>query len=290
MERENRLLNVEFRHLRSLVAVAEDLNFTRAAERLHTTQPSLSRSIASLEQAVGTVLVHRDRRSVALTPAGTRFVAYAQLALKALEEGVDAVAGTPHTLRVCFAGALAEITGPAVKTFESLHPGIQVDIRRYDEPMARLSEGRCHLAFLLGDPNDKPTFQTLTLTEEVRMVALPVGHRLAEKSALSLKELTRETLVMNVLAGTTRVDMWDDADRPSQIVRVRNIDEWMEAIALGRGIGITPASTARFYSHPQIVFRKLTDAPRVPVVLAWRTGDPHPNIPDFIAAVRLSLV
>lgn len=289
MGREKRLLNVEFRHLRSLVAVAEDLNFTRAAERLHITQPSLSRNIASLEQAVGTVLVRRDRRSVALTPAGTRFVAYAQLALKALEEGVDAVAGQPLILRICFAGALAEITGPAVKAFERLHPGIQVDIRRYDDPLARLSEGRCHLAFLLGNPNN-PAFQTLTLTDEVRMVALPVGHRLVERSAISLKDLTRETLVMNVLAGSTRVNLWDDADRPSQIVRVRNIDEWMEAIALGRGIGITPASTARFYSHPQIVFRNLSDAPRVPVVLAWRTGDPHPNIPDFIAAARLSLM
>ncbi|MET1154696.1 LysR substrate-binding domain-containing protein [Arthrobacter sp.] len=289
MERQNRLLNVEFRHLRALVAVAEDLNFTRAAERLGTTQPSLSRSIASLEQAVGTLLVRRDRRSVALTPAGTRFVAYAQLALRALEEGVDAVAGPPLILRICFAGALAEITGPAVKTFESLHPGIQVDIRRYDDPMARLSEGRCNLAFLLGNPNIQ-ALQTLTLTEEVRMVALPAGHRLAESSAVSLKELSHETLVMNVLAGTTSVNMWEDADRPSQIVRVRNIDEWMEAIALGRGIGITPASTARFYSHPQIAFRNLVDAPRVPVVLAWRTGDPHPNIPDFIAAVRLSLV
>ncbi|WP_087873879.1 LysR family transcriptional regulator [Arthrobacter globiformis] len=289
MRRDNRLLNVEFRHLRSLVAVAEELNFTRAAERLHTTQPSLSRSIASLEQAVGAVLVQRDRRSVALTPAGTRFVAYAQLALKALEEGVDAVTGQPLILRICFAGALAEITGPAVKTFESLHPGIQVDIRRYDDPLARLSEGRCHVAFLLGNPHN-PAFQTLTLTEEVRMVALPVGHRLVERSTISLKELTRETLVMNVLAGSTRVNLWDDADRPSRIVRVRNIDEWMEAIALGRGIGITPASTARFYSHPQIVFRDLSDAPRVPVVLAWRTGDPHPNIRDFIAAARLSMV
>jgi DNA-binding transcriptional LysR family regulator len=290
MERQNRLLNVEFRHLRALVAVAEELNFTRAAERLGTTQPSLSRSIASLEQGVGSVLVRRDRRSVALTPAGTRFVAYARLALRALEEGVDAVAGPPLILRICFAGALAEITGPAVKTFESLHPGIQVNIRRYDDPMARLSEGRCHLAFLLGNPTSNPAFQTLTLTEEVRMVALPVGHRLAERSTMSLKELSRETLVMNVLAGTTHVNLWDDADRPVKIVRVNNIDEWMEAIALGRGIGITPASTARFYSHPQIAFRNLVDAPRVPVVLAWRTGDPHPNIPDFIAAVRLSLV
>jgi DNA-binding transcriptional LysR family regulator len=288
MERENRLLNVEFRHLRALVAVAEDLNFTRAAERLNTTQPSLSRSIVSLEQTVGTVLVRRDRRSVALTPAGARFLAYAQLALRALEEGVDAVAGQ-LILRICSAGALAEITGPAVRTFESLHPGIQVDIRRYDDPMARLAEGRCHLAFLLGHPNN-PAFQTLALTEEVRMVALPAGHPLAERSAVTLQELSSETLVMNVLAGTTNVNMWHEADRPSQIVRVRNIDEWMEAIALGRGIGVTPASTARFYSHPQIEFRILSDAPRVPVVLVWRTGDPHPDIPDFLAAVRLSLM
>jgi DNA-binding transcriptional LysR family regulator len=119
MDLENRLLNIEFRHLRALVAVAEDLNFTRAAERLRTTQPSLSRTIASLEQILGTVLVRRDRRSVTLTPAGTRLLAYAQLALKALQEGADAVTGPPLILRICFAGVLAEITGPAVRTFEN---------------------------------------------------------------------------------------------------------------------------------------------------------------------------
>ncbi|WP_284755899.1 LysR family transcriptional regulator [Arthrobacter sp. efr-133-R2A-120] len=289
MDLENRLLNIEFRHLRALVAIAEDLNFTRAAERLRTTQPSLSRTIASLEQILGTVLVRRDRRSVTLTPAGTRLLAYAQLSLRALQEGADAATGTPLVLRICFAGPLAEITGPAVRTFENMHPGIQVDIRRYDDPMARLSEGQCHLAFLLGAPNN-PALETLVLTEEPRMVALPAGHRLTGRSAIGLKELSRETLVMNVLAGTTSVTLWDEADMPTKIVRVRNIDEWMEAIALGRGIGITPASTARFYTHPQIDFRTLSDAPRVPVVLAWRKGDPHPNIPDFTEAVRLSLM
>lgn len=289
MDLENRLLNIEFRHLRALVAVAEDLNFTRAAERLRTTQPSLSRTIASLEQILGTVLVRRDRQSVNLTSAGTRLLAYAQLAIRALQEGADAVTGPPLVLRICFAGVLAEITGPAVKTFERMHPGIEVDIRRYDDPMARLSEGRCHLAFLLGAPKN-PALETLVLTEEVRMVALPAGHRLAGQDTITLKELSRETLVINVLAGTTSVNLWDESDMPTKIVRVRNIDEWMEAIALGRGIGVTPASTARFYSHPQIAFRTLSDAPRVPVVLAWRNGDPHPNIPDFTEAVRLSLM
>jgi DNA-binding transcriptional LysR family regulator len=289
MDLENRLLRVEFRHLRALVTVAEELNFTRAAERLHTTQPSLSRTIASFEQILETVLVRRDRQSVSLTPAGTRLLPYAQLALRALEEGSVAVTGAPLVLRICFAGVLAEITGPAVRAFERMHPGIQVDIRRYDDPMARLEEGRCHLAFLLGAPNS-PTLETLGLTEEARMVALPAEHRLAGQEAIALNELSRETLVINVLAGTTSVNLWDESNMPAKIVRVRNIDEWMEAIAIGRGIGVTPASTARFYSHPQIAFRKLSDAPRVPVVLAWRRGDPHPNIPDFIDAVRSSLV
>ncbi|MBT8163264.1 MULTISPECIES: LysR family transcriptional regulator [Arthrobacter] len=289
MDLENRLVNIEFRHLRALIAVAEDLNFTRAAERLRTTQPSLSRTIASLEQTLGTVLVRRDRQSVDLTAAGTRFLPYARLALGALQEGVEAVTGPPLVLRICFAGVLAEITGPAVKTFERMQPGIQVDIRRYDDPMARLLEGRCHLAFLLGAPNS-PALQTLVLTEEVRMVALPAGHRLARQDTITLRELSHETLVVNVLAGTTSVTLWDESDRPTKSVRVRNIDEWMEAIALGRGIGVTPASTARFYSHPQIEFRALSDAPRVPVVLAWRKGDPHPNIPDFTEAVKASLM
>jgi DNA-binding transcriptional LysR family regulator len=69
-------------------------------------------------------------------------------------------------------------------------------------------------------------------------------------------------------------------------MRVRNVDEWMEAIAAGRGVGLTPASTGRLYSHPAIRDRLVTDAPRVPITLAWPRLAPHPLVPDFVAVAE----
>jgi DNA-binding transcriptional LysR family regulator len=285
----SRILDIEFRHLRAFVEVCGELNFTRAAVRLHTTQPSLSRSIAGLERAVGVVLLQRDRRSVALTPAGSLFLTYARRAIGTLEEGVDAATVATLGLRVCFAGPTGEVTGPAVQAFERLCPGIPVSLRRYDDPLASLTDESSHVAILLGDPQLQDGFDTVVLGEEPRMAALPSGHRLADARSLALADLLPETLVMNVLAGTASIDLWPPGSGPAQTLRVRNIDEWMEVIALGRGVGITPASTARFYRHPHVRFLAISDAPPVPVILAWRTGHPHPNIPEFIAAAQESL-
>jgi DNA-binding transcriptional LysR family regulator len=281
-------LAIEFRHLRAFVTVAEELNFTRAAERIFMTQPSLSRSIAGLERAIGVPLVRRDRRSTALTPAGINFLSHARRALAALDEGIAAAVGANPSLRVCFVGSINEVTGPAVRTFEGLHPAVQVDLRRYDDAVASLADGRCHVAFLLGQPKDK-TIDTLVLGHELRLAALPNDHPLARQDTVTLADLSMDTLVINVLAGTTSIDLWAGMERPSKFAKVLNIDEWLEAIAVGRGIGITPASTARLYSHPRIEYRTISDAPPVPVVIAWRTGDLHPSIPAFVAAAKQSL-
>jgi DNA-binding transcriptional LysR family regulator len=69
---------------------------------------------------------------------------------------------------------------------------------------------------------------------------------------------------------------------------VRNVEEWLEAIAAGRGVGLTPASTGRLYSHPQIRYRPVLDAPLVPMVLAWPRSAPHPLVADFVGIAARS--
>lgn len=70
-------------------------------------------------------------------------------------------------------------------------------------------------------------------------------------------------------------------------MRVRNVDDWMEAIAVGRGVGLTPASTGRLYTHPQIRYRLVADSPRVPITLAWPRLAAHPLVADFVASAEL---
>jgi DNA-binding transcriptional LysR family regulator len=277
---------VELRHLRALVAVAEERNFTRAAERLQITQPALSRTIAGLERLVGTQLVRRTRRIVQITVAGQRFLAHAQRALAAVEEALGAAQGAAPLLRVGFTwGSTAEYTAPIVRAFEEAHPHVQVELRRYDDTVAGLADGRTHVGFLPGMPHDE-TLGTLVLVEEPRVAALPAAHTLTAQNEVRLNDLEPEAIVINVVSGTTSLELWDPGHRPASVVEVRNVDEWMEAIAAGRGIGLTPASTGRLYSHPEIQYRRIIDTPSVPIVLAWPANAAHPLVADFVAIAR----
>jgi DNA-binding transcriptional LysR family regulator len=130
-----------------MAAVAEERNFTRAAERLQLTQPALSRTIAALERLLRTTLVFRNRRTVQLTAAGSRFLPHAQRVLAVLTEAVDAVGGDVPPLRVGFTWGSAEYTAPIVRAFDQAHPGVRVDIRRYDDTLAGLADGRTHVGF-----------------------------------------------------------------------------------------------------------------------------------------------
>lgn len=274
---------VELRHVRAFVAVAEELSFTRAAVRLQITQPALSRTIAGLERLVGASLVRRDRRTVALTAAGTRLLPHAHRVLAAMEEALEAAAGRLPALRVGFTwGSTAEYTGPIVRAFEQEHPDVVVEIRRYDDTVAGLADGRTHVGFLPGLPDD-PRFGSLVLAEEPRVAALPADHPLTACSEVHLVDLVTLPVVINVVSGTTTLDLWEPGRRPQNVVRVRNVDEWMEAIAAGRGVGLTPASTGRLYSHPAIRYRLIADAPRVPISLAWPRGATHPLVAEFVA-------
>lgn len=274
---------VELRHLRAFVAVAAEGNFTRAAARLQLTQPALSRTIAALERLVGAALVFRNRRTVQLTAAGSRFLPHAQRVLAVVEEALGAAYDQVPPLRVGFTwGSTAEYTAPIVRAFEQAHPGVTVDIRRYDDAVAGLADGRTHVGFLPGNPDDL-RLGTLALTEEPRVVALPADHRLTERDQVQLRDLAEDAVVINAVSGTTSLELWPTDRRPTTVVRVGNVDEWMEAIAAGRGFGLTPASTGRLYSHPQIRYRLVTDAPSVSITLAWPRLAPHPMVADFVA-------
>lgn len=278
---------LEFRHLRAFVAVAEEGSFTAAATRLQLTQPALSRTVAQMERIVGTVLIHRTRRLVRLTPAGNRFLPYSRRVLDVLDEGVRSARGEPSTLRVGFTwGSAAEHIAPIVRAFEEEHPHVHVELHRYDDTLAGLTDGRTHVGFLPGVQRREAPVSTLVLAEEPRVAALQAEHRLSARRTVRLSDLREETLVINVISGTTSLDLWESGQEPSRSVRVHNVDEWLEAIAAGRGVGLTPASTGRLYRHPQIRYRRIVDAPPVPLLLAWPRTAPHPLAIDFVAIVE----
>jgi DNA-binding transcriptional LysR family regulator len=277
---------IELRHLRAFSAVATELNFTRAAESLQLTQPALSRTIAQLERLVDVTLLRRNRRTVEVTTAGERFLGHARRALMVVEEATRSARGEPPVIRVGFTwGATSEYLAPIVRAFEKTHPGVVVQLRRYDQTLAGLADGRATVGFLPGDPHD-PRVRTMVLSEEPRVAAIPVDHPLTARDGVTLDDLRNEPIVINVVSGTTTPDLWGPGGGPAAEVHVRNVDEWMEAIAAGRGIGLTPASTGRLYTHPQIRYRPVVDAPAVPIALCWPSVGAHPLVPDFILAAE----
>jgi DNA-binding transcriptional LysR family regulator len=234
------------------------------------------------------MLLHRTRQIVELTSAGRQFLPAAKRALAVVEDALRSATEEILPLRVSFTyGAALPYIAPIVKAFERAQPGASVELHRVDDPLAGLGDGRSDIAFLPMAPDD-PTIETTILAEEPRVAAIPADHPLARRRSLRLRSLRSEKLVINVVSGTTRIDLWPPDERPRSIVEVRNVEEWLEAIAAGRGIGMTPATTARVYTHPQICYLPIIDAPPVQIVMAWPARAPHPLKESFLAAAASS--
>ena len=156
---------VELRHLRAFVALAEEQNFTRAARRLSLTQPAFSRTIAQLERLLGAELVRRNRRVVVVTPRGEQVALHARRALDVVREVVEAARARTAVLRVGFTwGSSAEYTAPTVRAFEDGNPDVRVELRRYDDTLAGIADGRTHVGFLPGLPDDERAVSYTHLT------------------------------------------------------------------------------------------------------------------------------
>ncbi len=192
---------MELRHLRYFKAVADHLNFSRAAEQLHVAQPALSRQIQAAEDELGTKLFERNRVSVRLTDAGRVFYRWAckilaevDMATAAVREvsegsgGILVISNDWHLGSDFIAGTLAE--------FRARYPCIEVVIhdRKISDQVALLRSRRVHLGFIIRDmPGVKSDLQMLFLRRSRLLLALPVRHRLARRTSVRLAELADET-------------------------------------------------------------------------------------------------
>ncbi|MFF8607796.1 LysR family transcriptional regulator [Streptomyces sp. NPDC015346] len=279
-------MGIELRHLRCFLAIAEEGNVTRAAARLHLTQPAVSRTLAALEKHLGVRLVDRSTHHLALTAEGRAFLDRAAAAVTAFDAALDPERLRHRPLRVGYAwSALGPYTTPLLRRWQREHPGTPLELLRVDDRTAGLVRGEVDAALLRG-PVDAPGLATAELTAETRVAAVPADSPLAGRSAVLLADLAGEMVVLNTVSGTTTLDLWPRAHRPSGTLTVGNTDDWLTAIAAGRGVGVSSASTAAMHPHPGVTYRPLTDAPPVPLVLAWRDAAPHPAIGALVTLAR----
>ncbi|MFD3332792.1 LysR family transcriptional regulator [Streptomyces sp. NPDC058700] len=279
-------MSIELRHLRCFLAIAEETSLTRAAARLHLTQPAVSRTLATLERHLGARLVDRSTHHLALTAEGRAFQDRAAAALAAFEAAVDPAGLGHRPLRLGHAwSAFGPSTTPLLRRWQREHPETPLELLRVDDRTAGLTRGEVDAALLRG-PVDAPGLATEELTTEERVAAVPSDSPLADRPRLTLHDLADGTVVLNTVSGTTTLALWPPATRPAATVTVANTDDWLTAIAAGRGVGVSSASTAALHPHPGVTYRPLSDAPPLPVVLAWRDAFPHPATGALVAMAR----
>ncbi|MFD3664448.1 LysR family transcriptional regulator [Streptomyces sp. NPDC058659] len=279
-------MSIELRHLRCFLAIAEEPSLTRAAARLHLTQPAVSRTLAALEQHLGARLVDRSTHHLALTAEGRAFQDRAAAALAAFDAAVDPARLRHRPLRLGHAwSAFGPYTTPLLRRWQRLHPETPLELLRIDDRTAGLARGEVDAALLRGAV-DAPGLVTEELATEERVAALPADSPLADRTDLALGDLAAETIVLNTVSGTTTLALWPAGARPAATLTVANTDDWLTAIAAGRGTGVSSGSTAALHPHPGVAYRPLSDAPPLPVVLAWRDAFPHPATGALVAMAR----
>ncbi|MDF6044087.1 LysR family transcriptional regulator [Streptomyces sp. JH14] len=277
---------VELRHLRAFLAVADAGNVTRAAAALGLTQPAVSRTLAALEQHLGVRLVDRSTHHLALTPEGVVFRDKAAAAVAAFDEAVDSGGLRHWPLRLGHAwSALGPYTTPLLRSWQERYPQTPLELLRIDDRTAGLTRGEVDAALLRG-PVDTPGLVTEVLFDEDRVAAVTADGPLAVHRTLRLADLADGTIVLNTVSGTTTVDLWPPHARPAATLTVANTDDWLTAIAAGRGSGVSAASTAGMHPHAGVAYRPLVDAPTVPLLLARRDAPGHPALPKLAALAR----
>jgi DNA-binding transcriptional LysR family regulator len=284
---------LDLRKLRYFVAVAEELHFGRAAERLYIAQPVLSRQIRKLEQELGTDLLVRTSRNVALTPAGLRILDEARSLLAAAEVAGRRVRDIAHDQAALTIGFFIGDEFTAVRrAFSVLHPDVVVNLLRiyWHDQTEVLLDGRADVAYL-HLPVDDQGLELTPVRSEPRVAVLPVGHPAARKREISIDELADDPVIIQRGASPGwqafhNVDPRPDGRQPRPGPEVGNLEEKLQYVAAGRAISFLPASLAAVIAWPGIAYVPVTDIPPIKISLAWQAGSRSPLIAAFAACVK----
>lgn len=273
---------LSLRDVRSFLAVVDEGTFTDAAIALGTTQASVSRHVAALEQALGARLLVRGGRVVTLTVAGRRVLRHART-MHEEGEAIRRAARDEHgPIRIGYAwAALGAHTAPVQRRWAELHPGSELVFVNSTGRFSGLNERLADVAVVRRDPG-MAQIGTALLGHESRVAALPREHPLARRRSLRMADFAGRTVAVDALTGTTRKELWSPEQSPAGFRTVSGTDEWLTEIAAGQGIGLTSQATAVQYSRLGVVFRRVRDAPPLPVWLIWWRDDP----PWYLDALR----
>jgi DNA-binding transcriptional LysR family regulator len=295
------MLRIDIHQIKAFLAVADALQFKGAAERLHITQPALSRIVKALELEVGAQLLQRTTRVVELTGAGRVFAEQSRLALAHIERAAvlarRAQAGQIGNLRIAYMdfainGALPEI----IEAFSKNFPQIAIDLVHIPSTLQKdaIHDSSVDVGFMIG-PFHADNIKTILFAKEKLVVLLPTEHRLAKRKAIRLRELAKEKFV---LGGP---DSWEAFRHhffaishaagflPDIAQEASTSDGIFGLVAANTGISIYPECVMNI-QRSGLVIRPLVDqGVLLELVVCWKSAVTNPVICTFIDFLKTYL-
>jgi LysR family transcriptional regulator, benzoate and cis,cis-muconate-responsive activator of ben and cat genes len=271
--------DVEVRELRYFRAVAEELNFSRAAERLGMAQPPLSRAIRLLERRLGVQLFERTSRHVELTPAGNVLFTESAKALDAVTAAVRRTRRAAQELPALVVTAKPGFATELLRRIADRHPD-PVEIRLgefggFGARTAILRDGSADVA-LVGCPGGHGDLDVEVLVTEPRVAALPVRHELAHRASLTCADLTGRATPSWPDASADDRAYWSGRDVTGGPVTpgpvVHDSAQLLETVALEQAIALLPVSFAEGHPRADVAYRPVADATPYSLALAWPAG------------------
>lgn len=285
------MVDVHLRELRSFLAVADALHFTRAAEALHVSQPVLSKQIRTLEGQVRARLFERDRRTVRLTTAGAALVPHAQRVVAAWEDGRRELSrAAAGTLVVGMQtspgrGLLPEVRARLADTC----PEAELSLRQvnWQDPTAGLADRSSDAAFLWLPLDPPDAYRWVVIARERRFVALAAGHHLAGRPQVKMADLLDEPFLALPATSPAMRDDWLAVEHrggqaASVVAEIRDTEETYEAIATGIGVCLLAEGNVPIFDRGDVVMLPVTDLPPAEYVLAWNRDEPSPLRETFV--------
>jgi DNA-binding transcriptional LysR family regulator len=288
---------IELRQMRYFLAVADDLNFTRAAARLHLAQQALSASIRRLEEQLGVALFVRSTRRVELTAAGEVLVegarAVVAAALDAVERVHQVAEGRSGRITIGFSTAAGgvPIVRQIIRTFSERSPEVDIRTEEHDfgDPSAGLAEGSVDAAFIFG-PLPVEGLSSVTLVQEDRVLAIRPEHPLAERTTVSPADL-RDLPWLRVPADH---GPWPafwfrrQGDGPVGPI-IKTADEWVTAIEAGRGVAFSMPTVMQDFTTARVRVIPVEGLPPAEVLLAWRSDRGEPLVRALVESADSTL-
>jgi DNA-binding transcriptional LysR family regulator len=292
--------DLEIREIRYFVAVAEELNFRRAAARLRMAQPPLSKAIRLLEAKLGVLLLERTTRQVSLTPAGDELLRQGRYVLHSADKAALRVRrvgnSDPRLVVTVKAGIDVDLLQKILSIYREdsgLLP-IEVVVSGWGDPAIMLRDGSADVA-LIRLPADIAGLDFELLLTEPRMVALPANHRLVGRRQLRRADLADEPVPYWVNSGPDEEAYWTGQDNGldgGQVVPVRrlarrgpevtNMLQLLEVVALGQGVAFLPASVSRRHPHAGLVYQPVIDLSPSTLMIAWPEDSRSRSLAEFV--------